>query len=87
MISLFLQIVEGAVWLFTLIVVADVVLSYFISPYHPARIFLDRIVQPFLRPIQRLLPPMMGFDLSPLILLLLVSLLRSIIIGLFSGVR
>jgi YggT family protein len=34
---------------------------------------LDRITQPILRPIRRLVPPMGGLDLSPLILLLVIQ--------------
>jgi YggT family protein len=87
MINLLIQLIQTAAWIFTLMVIADVVLTYFMNPYHPVRIFLDRIIQPLLRPIQRLLPPMMGIDFSPMILLLLVQLLESVIIGFLVGVR
>jgi len=87
MINFLIQIVQTAAWIFTLMVIADVVLTYFMNPYHPVRIFLDRIIHPLLRPIQRLLPPMMGIDFSPMILLLLVQLLESVIIGFLVGVR
>lgn len=87
MIILLIQIIQTAAWIFTLMVIANVVMSYFMNPYHPIRIFLDRIIQPLLRPIQRLLPPMMGIDFSPMILLLLIQLVESVIIGFLVGVR
>ena len=87
MTSVLIQFIQGAAWLFTLIVIADVILSYFMSPYHPVRLNLDRIVQPFLRPIQRILPPMAGIDFSPMILLVLVQVLESVIIGILVGIR
>jgi YggT family protein len=83
-----IQIVQAAAWIFTLMVIADVILSYFMNPYHPVRVFLDRIVQPLLRPIQRVLPPMAGIDFSPMILLVLVSVLESVLLSLLSaGIR
>jgi YggT family protein len=87
MIGVLIQIVQFAAWVFTLLVIADVVTSYFMSPYHPVRLFLDRIVQPMLRPIQRIVPPMAGLDFSPIILLVLVSLIESVILGLLTGLR
>ena len=85
MIYVLVQIIQTAAWIFTLMVIADVVMSYFMSPYHPVKLFLDRIIQPLLRPIQRMLPAMMGIDFSPMILLLLVQLVQSILIGLLLG--
>lgn len=39
---------------------------------------LDRLVEPTLRPIRRVLPDLGGLDLSPLIMLLLLSFLRRV---------
>lgn len=85
--NLLITIVHAAGWLFTLLVIADVIMSYFVSPYHPVRLFLDRIVQPMLRPIQRMMPSMMGIDFSPMVLLLLIQLLESVIVGILGGIR
>lgn len=64
------------------IVIIDVVLSYFMSPYHPLREALDRIVQPMLNPIRRIIPPVGMLDFSPLVLLILLQVLGSLLIGL-----
>jgi YggT family protein len=82
-----ISIVQTLGWLFTLVIFVDVLLSYFMSPYHPVKAFLDRIVQPLLRPIQRIIPSMGGIDFSPLVLLLLVQFLENVIISLLSGIR
>lgn len=87
MTSVLIQLIQATAGLFTLLVIANVILSYFMSPYHPVRLNLDRIVQPFLRPIQRILPPMAGIDFSPMILLVLVQLVESVIIGILLGIR
>jgi YggT family protein len=65
----------------SLIVIVDVVLSYFMSPYQPIRQTLDRIVEPMLRPIRRILPSIGMIDFSPVVLIILIQVLDSIITG------
>jgi YggT family protein len=65
-----------------LLIIVKVVLSYFMSPYHPVRQTIDRIVEPMLAPIRRILPPLGMIDFSPLVLLLLIQVLRSVLINL-----
>ena len=65
----------------SLVVVVQVVLSYFMSPFHPVRSFIDRLVIPFLRPIQRFVPPVSGLDFSPFVLIILLQLVGSILRG------
>ena len=68
---------------FTWVVIASVLLSYFLDPYHPIRQALDRIVDPFLAPIRRVMPTSMGgLDCSPMGLILLVWYLSRLIIWL-----
>ena len=65
----------------TFIVIADVILSYFMSPYHPVRETLDRIVEPMLSPIRQIMPPMGGLDFSPLVLILGLQFLGNILVS------
>jgi YggT family protein len=66
----------------TIIVIVDVILTWVLSPYHPLRETLDRIVEPMLMPIRRVLPYMGGLDFSPFILLLIIQLLGRLLISL-----
>lgn len=68
--------------LFIFVVIADSVLSFFLAPYHPVRVTMDRIVNPFLNPIRRVVPLMGMLDFSPLILIILVSVLSRILVNL-----
>jgi YggT family protein len=68
--------------LLTILVIVDVVLTWVLSPYHPLRETLDRIVEPMLMPIRRVLPYMGGLDFSPFILLLIIQLLGRLLISL-----
>ena len=68
--------------LLTILVIVDVVLTWVLSPYHPLRETLDRIVEPMLMAIRRVLPYMGGLDFSPFILLLIIQLLGRLLISL-----
>lgn len=61
------------------IVVIHVILSYFMDPYHPVRAFVDRLVEPLLSPIRRVVPLIGMFDFSPLILIILVQLIAGLL--------
>jgi len=80
---LFAQIVHRIFQLFILVIVIQAILSYFMSPYEPIRRFIDRIVNPFLNPIRRVLPPMGGLDFSPFVLIILLSVVDSILMRFF----
>lgn len=71
--------------LVSLVVIIQSVLTFFMSPYDPIRHFLDRIVNPLLAPIRRIIPPVGMLDLSPLILIILLQvidvLIRSLLLA------
>jgi len=63
-----------------LIILVDIVISYFLSPYHPFREFLDRIVNPLLSPIRKIMPRTGMIDFSPIVLILLLQVLEYILL-------
>jgi YggT family protein len=71
--------------------VIQAVLSWFNpDPYHPAARLLAQLTAPLLRPARRLLPPISGVDLSPMlaiVALIFVSLLLQDFLGLWTGIR
>jgi YggT family protein len=71
--------------IFIIIIIIDSALSFFISPWHPVRVALDRIVNPVLTPIRRIIPLVGTLDLSPLILIILVEILARILVSFFSA--
>jgi YggT family protein len=72
--------IQGIFQILSLIIIVDAVVSFVISPYHPFRQFLDRIVNPLLNPIRKVVPPIMNMDFSPIILLLLLQGLETILL-------
>ncbi len=60
-------------------VLAHVILSYFMNPYHPIRSFIDRLVEPLLNPVRRVVPLIGMMDFSPVVLIILVQFIDSIL--------
>ncbi len=73
--------------LITILVIVHVVLSYFMSPYHPIRETIDRLVEPLLAHIRRVMPLLGPFDFSPVVLIILVQLISGILVQLLLQLR
>lgn len=74
-----IQIVNLLITIITWLVIIKVILSYFMSPYHPIRETLDGIVEPLLEPIRRILPQTGMIDFSPLVLIILLQVLEIVL--------
>lgn len=72
-------LVDWAIRIITLVVIVDVILTYFMDANHPVRKTLDRIVEPMLAPIRRLLPNSGPVDFSPIVLVLGLVVLNQIV--------
>ena len=66
--------------LLSLVVIIDVLLSYFLPPYNEIRVALDKIVNPMLQPIRRIIPPIANIDFSPVILLILLQAVEFVLL-------
>jgi YggT family protein len=67
----------------SLLIIVDSLLSFVLSPYHPVRAVMGRILQPLYAPIRRILPAAGGMDFSPLVLLILITVLEQILVSVF----
>jgi YggT family protein len=74
-----ISLIDFVYKLFILLLIVHVVLSYFMSPFHPIRERVDRIVEPMLRPIRRLIPSVGMFDFSPLVLMFLAWIINLVL--------
>lgn len=73
------MIIHRVIQLIIIVVIIQAVLTFFMSPFHPVRQAIDRVVEPMLAPIRRVIPPLGMIDLSPLILIILLQVLDSVI--------
>ncbi|MEJ5201093.1 MAG: YggT family protein [Anaerolineales bacterium] len=80
----FIQLISQ---LMTILVIASAVLSFFMSPFHPVRNALDRIVNPLLAPIRKVVPPVQNIDFSPLIFIVLLEIITSLVVRLLVALR
>jgi YggT family protein len=74
-------LVDMTVRIITILVIAKVILSYFMSPYHPIRETMDRLVEPLLAPVRRVVPAVGMIDFSPIVLIIGLQLLRVLLIN------
>jgi YggT family protein len=84
--SYLIQLIHLIARILIFIVIIQAILSFFMSPFHPIRRTLDRIVDPFLAPIRRIVPPLGNIDFSPLVLVILVQVLDSLLTYLLSAI-
>lgn len=87
LISILITIVQTLGTILLLVVLASVLLSYFLPPYHSIRVFLDRIVNPLLLPIRRVVPPLGMIDFSPIILMILIQVLETVLVAILARFR
>ena len=67
--------------LFLFAVLIRVILSWVNpDPYNPAVMLLSDVTEPIMRPAQRLLPPMSGIDLSPMVVMIGLVLLEMLLL-------
>ncbi len=72
----FLRLISLTLWLYSISLLVYVILSWVAqASYSPIAMLLGQVVGPILRPVRRVLPPIGGFDLSPLVVLLLIQAL------------
>ncbi|WP_130470838.1 YggT family protein [Candidatus Magnetaquicoccus inordinatus] len=79
-------LLDFALGVYTWMILIRVLLSWVNpDPYNPIVQFLMRATDPLLEPLRRLLPPVAGLDLSPIVALLGLSLLQRLVAGMARG--
>ena len=71
-------------WIFRVFIfgiVIQVVLTYFMDPFHPVRRFVDRIYEPLYAPIRRILPKTGMLDFSPFILIIILTIVERLLVS------
>ena len=80
-VTILVQLISMMTNLLIILIFIWVVLSWILPPYHPIREALDRIVEPLLTPIRRVVPLVGMMDFSPMILMILIELISRILIN------
>jgi YggT family protein len=85
MIGTLISLTHFFVRIIEILVIVDVLISYFMSPYHQIRMTLDRLVEPLLSPIRRIIPPIQMIDFSPVVLLILLQLVETLLVNILAS--
>lgn len=80
-------LVANVAQLMTLAIIARAILSWFpsVQALAPVTALLTRATDPIIRPIRQRLPTLGGLDLSPLVAILLISIISSLMLSLLAG--
>ena len=81
---LFVALIETlrlGVWLLIACLIVAAILSW-LQPYSPWRPLLDALTRPLLQPLRRFVPAVGGFDLTPLVAILLLQVALIVLAGL-----
>lgn len=74
------QVINTVAQIYVWIVIASILMSYFMDPYHPIRQGVDNLVRPLLDPIRRVVPPVGMIDFSPLVLIILIQVVSNLLV-------
>ena len=67
----------------SIVVIVHSFLTFILPPYHPVREALGRLLEPLYGPLRRIIPPVGMFDLTPIILIVIVQVIVRILTSLF----
>jgi YggT family protein len=81
--SILIFVIDTIANLILLVLFLQFIVQFFLSPFHPFRETLDRILDPMLNPIRQIIPPAGGWDFSPIILWILVILIKNLLVSSF----
>lgn len=87
MIDILIILINALQQILILLIIVSVILSFFMDPYHPVRQGIDRIVEPMLSPIRRVVPLVGMLDFSPLVLIILIQVVSNLLVRLLFSLR
>jgi len=87
LVDFLIRLIEILFNIFALLLILNILFSYMLDFYNPVRQMLERIIGPLLNPIRRNVPPLGMFDLSPVILYLLMYALKAALQNLLNNLR
>ncbi len=75
-----LQVIDLLLTLYIWVIIARCIISWIMPfPFHPAVRFLYRITEPVLAPARRIIPPIYGLDLSPILVIFAIYFIKNMI--------
>jgi uncharacterized protein YggT (Ycf19 family) len=86
----FITFVDVFIWVYTLLLFAYILTSWIRLPYSPwlnrVQRFLYDVCDPYLRIFRRILPPLGPLDLSPIVAIFVLFILRNVLVSLLERI-
>ncbi|MFN3568228.1 MAG: YggT family protein [Caldimicrobium sp.] len=78
--SALLRIIDLALSIYIVLIIARALLSWITLPsYHPVITLIYKVTEPVLKPFRKLIPPVGGIDVSPLVVIFLIYFLQELL--------
>lgn len=74
------ELVDLTLNVYLVLIFIRVILSWVQPGYNPSAAIIYSLTDPVLRPAQRIIPPLGGLDLSPLLVLVVIQLLKMLVL-------
>ena len=69
--------------LLSVAILARVLISWLrLNPYHPIPLFINRVTEPFLKPLRDIIPPIGPLDITPIVALIILQILERVLLSL-----
>lgn len=79
-----LQVVDLLLTIYIWLIIARAIISWVNPyPYHSIVRFLYKTTEPVLSPLRRILPPIYGLDLTPLIVIFIIYFIKELLRGIY----
>jgi len=80
LLSSFIQLIDLLLSIYIWIIIARAIISWITPyPYHPLVRFLYKVTEPILAPIRKIIPPIGGIDISPVIVIFTIFIIQNLL--------
>ncbi|PMP69082.1 MAG: hypothetical protein C0190_00660 [Thermodesulfobacterium geofontis] len=80
LISSIIRLIDLFLTIYVWIIIARAIISWVNPyPYHPLVRFLYKVTEPVLAPIRRIIPPIGGIDISPVIVIFIIFVIQNLL--------
>jgi YggT family protein len=80
LLSSFIQLIDLLLSIYIWIIIARAIISWITPyPYHPLVRFLYKVTEPVLAPIRKIIPPIGGIDISPIIVIFIIFIIQNLL--------
>ena len=82
------MVVDWLFRLYELLILVRVLFSWIRpDPYNPIVRVVHQLTDPVMEPLRRIIPPMGMVDITPIVALILISIIQQLVVGVLYGIK